>query len=424
MKSPETIHQSKAMHVGNKGISFIQPKLTINNPNDQYEQEADAVADKVMRMENPSIQTKAGNNLYFKPAPITVSALQRKCTHCEEEKKMQRKELNTKETTADNSLENYVGSLSNNGQPLSNEVRNFYEPRFGYDFSNVKVHTDAVAAKSAQSVNALAYTSGNNIVFNNGQYSPQTDSGKRLLGHELTHVVQQGKGVAAKIQKQHVADTGFRYTPPSTVTRSIIEIQGIVGVNPDGVYGENTRIAVEKYQGVLKAAGFYTDTLDGKWGNNTDIAHVAFATAPNAKRRGYNCSGFAFKKFTWVDMAPTKTIYAGMTSLANCSQKCNPHDHKFWYWEVDVEVIDTVSGATAGPFRDFHTVGGQTNNKGEGPDQVMSKNGGRPVEGPKPPLDWKPVSGPVIGIDGAPSPTRNWVISNVDEKCFCNNSLP
>ncbi|MEP6844392.1 MAG: DUF4157 domain-containing protein [Panacibacter sp.] len=177
--------------------SFIQPKLTINNPNDAYEQEADAVADKVMRMENPSIQTK----------PMAISSLQRKCAHCEEEeKKMQRKETNMQETTADSSLENYVGNLSSSGQQLPNEVRSFYEPRFGYDFSNVKVHTNTVAAKSAQSINALAYTSGNNIVFNNGQYAPQTDSGKRLLGHELTHVVQQGNKIQAKAIQRTLGD--------------------------------------------------------------------------------------------------------------------------------------------------------------------------------------------------------------------------
>ena len=160
----------------------VQPKLTINQPNDPYEQEADAMADKVMRMEQPGIQLK----------PLSITSIQRKCEHCEEEeKKMQRKEMNGEEATGNNNLESYVASLSSGGQPLPNEVRNFYEPRFGYDFSNVKVHTDSIASKSAQSINALAYTSGNNIVFNNGQYSPGTDSGKRLLGHELAHVVQQ-----------------------------------------------------------------------------------------------------------------------------------------------------------------------------------------------------------------------------------------
>src|SRR5690606_20271324 len=77
----------------------------------------------------------------------------------------------------------------------------FMENRFGYDFSHVKIHDDTVAAKSAQSINALAYTSGNNIVFNHGQYSPETNSGRKLLAHELTHVVQQGNGSQDQLQR-------------------------------------------------------------------------------------------------------------------------------------------------------------------------------------------------------------------------------
>ncbi len=192
-----TVEPAKA---GQNVKPFFQPKLTINQPNDAYEVEADAMADKVMRMEMP------GNGIQLKPLPI--SSVQRKCAHCEEEQKMQRKEMNSSETTADAGLESYVGSLNSGGQALSPEARSFYEPRFGYDFSNVKIHTDTIAAKSAQSINALAYTSGNNIVFNSGQYSPNTDSGKRLLGHELTHVVQQGKGIATKkIQRLSITPT-------------------------------------------------------------------------------------------------------------------------------------------------------------------------------------------------------------------------
>ncbi|HEY9342692.1 MAG TPA: DUF4157 domain-containing protein, partial [Hanamia sp.] len=145
-------------------VPFIQPKLTINQPNDpdnyRDEQEADSMADKIMRMETPMLQTKTNDNSFFKPTSIPVTPVQRKCAHCEEEeKKMQRKEMNDTETTTDNNLENFVGNLNSTGQPLPNEVRNFYEPRFGYDFSNVKIHSDTVAAKSAQSINALAYTS-------------------------------------------------------------------------------------------------------------------------------------------------------------------------------------------------------------------------------------------------------------------------
>jgi uncharacterized protein YcfJ len=81
--------------------------------------------------------------------------------------------------------------LRSPGQPLSAEARAFMEPRFGHDFGNVRIHTDAQAAQSARAVNALAYTVGRDVVFGNGRYRPETTTGKELLAHELTHVVQQ-----------------------------------------------------------------------------------------------------------------------------------------------------------------------------------------------------------------------------------------
>ena len=143
------------------------------------------MADRVMRMTSEAINQP----VFFSPA---ITPLQRKCGHCEEEEKsLQRKENNGQGSAAGPDLENYLGSLNGIGQPLPAEERSFYEPRLGYDFSSVRIHTGTTAARSAQSINALAYTSGNNIVFNNGQYAPQTANGKKLLAHELTHVVQQ-----------------------------------------------------------------------------------------------------------------------------------------------------------------------------------------------------------------------------------------
>jgi hypothetical protein len=78
------------------------------------------------------------------------------------------------------------------GQPLDAGTRAFMEPRFGHDFSRVRVHTDPAAAASARAVGALAYTVGPHIAFGAGQYAPGTPAGQRLLAHELTHVVQQG----------------------------------------------------------------------------------------------------------------------------------------------------------------------------------------------------------------------------------------
>lgn len=165
--------------------AFFQPKLTVNQPGDKYEQEADAMADQVMRM-----------------------GLQRKCKHCEEEeKRVQRKETDPLFPTVDNEFESYVSSLDRRGDTLSQAERDFFEPRFGYDFSGVRIHTGGDAARSADHINALAYTTGNNIVFNNGQYQPGSESGKRLLAHELTHVVQQGGGAGA-IQRQTATRLG------------------------------------------------------------------------------------------------------------------------------------------------------------------------------------------------------------------------
>jgi hypothetical protein len=84
--------------------------------------------------------------------------------------------------------------LRSAGQPLNNAVRTYFEPIFGHDFSHVRVHTTEHAAKSARSVNALAYTVGDHLVFDSGQYQPASRTGRRLIAHELTHVLQQGGG--------------------------------------------------------------------------------------------------------------------------------------------------------------------------------------------------------------------------------------
>ncbi|MFT3771449.1 MAG: DUF4157 domain-containing protein [Minicystis sp.] len=85
-------------------------------------------------------------------------------------------------------------ALSGGGRPLDAPMRAYFEPRFGFDLSEVRIHTDTRAEASAQAVNALAYTAGQDIVFNRGEYAPGTAGGRRLLAHELTHVLQQRRG--------------------------------------------------------------------------------------------------------------------------------------------------------------------------------------------------------------------------------------
>ena len=178
---------------GGSAVPFFQAKLTVNTPDDSHEREADAVADKVMRMPTPATISPCNpldenkNKTQLKPIPF--SQISRKCAHCEEEEKVQRKESTSGGGQTAPSIVNDV--ISSSGKPLDGGTRHFMESRMGHDFSHVQVHTDGKAAESATAVNALAYTSGNHIVFNNGQYAPDTEGGKRLLAHELVHVGQQ-----------------------------------------------------------------------------------------------------------------------------------------------------------------------------------------------------------------------------------------
>jgi hypothetical protein len=158
---------------------FIQTKLTIASTNDPLEKEADEMADKVMRMQMPE-------PISFYPK---TNSINRKCAQCEEEEKLQRKESSNESFPTIPPIVHET--LNSSGKEMNGDTRSFMESRFNYDFSDVKVHDDDLAAKSASSINALAYTSGNHIVFGAGQYNTATDPGKRLLAHELTHVQQQ-----------------------------------------------------------------------------------------------------------------------------------------------------------------------------------------------------------------------------------------
>jgi hypothetical protein len=93
--------------------------------------------------------------------------------------------------------------LRSAGQPLDAGTRRFLEPRFGRDFSNVRVHADTVAGRSAEAINAQAYTAGNHIVFGAGKFTPGTHAGRKLLAHELTHVLQQSEGGAGRTELSH-----------------------------------------------------------------------------------------------------------------------------------------------------------------------------------------------------------------------------
>jgi hypothetical protein len=112
------------------------------------------------------------------------------CGGCadEKKKKVQRRALDTSQTEIPSSVDRVLQSP---GRQLDHDTRASMESRFGHDFSRVRVHTDTHAASSAREIHAAAYTSGTNIVFGDRRFEPQTSAGRKLLAHELAHVVQQ-----------------------------------------------------------------------------------------------------------------------------------------------------------------------------------------------------------------------------------------
>jgi len=226
-----TIGNQAVLRLLSRSAPAIQRKLAINQPGDQYEQEADRVAEPVMRMPDPvaepNLRASAGDGV----------SLQRKCAECEEEEKLHRRESGSAPQVAPPIVHQ---ALQSSGRPMDSSVRTLMEQRLSEyadkahgttrpsgdlaisrpsdpsereadriadavmarqvdhvnrvptaDFKSVRIHDDALAGESAQAVNALAYTVGSDIFFAPGQHQPGTPEGQRLLAHELVHVGQQ-----------------------------------------------------------------------------------------------------------------------------------------------------------------------------------------------------------------------------------------
>jgi hypothetical protein len=188
--APANLLQRKCACGGDSGVSgecedcrkkrftgVLQTKLAVNQPGDLWELEANRIAESVVS--NGAFRIDSLQAIHQHPAVM------RQTSH------------DGAAGIAPASVEKVVRS---EGSPLDPTTRGFMESQFGYDFSQVRVHNDAIASKSAKDVNALAYTVGQHIVLKLDQYNPQTIEGRRLLAHELTHVVQQG-GEAQLVQR-------------------------------------------------------------------------------------------------------------------------------------------------------------------------------------------------------------------------------
>src|SRR6266404_4317187 len=211
---PQRATLRRQPHLGNQSAQrqlqdhLFQAKLAMNQPGDEFEQEADRVSDQVMRMSDfgagdPLCIQRMGAHCQNE---LETPRVQRLCSECEEQMHRQTNDRSRRTPQVSPKLQSQIAALRGGGQPLDASTRRFFEQRFGRDFGQVRIHERGSAAATAREVNALAYTMGRDIVFAPSQYSPGTQRGKRLLAHELTHTIQQGHARESAPAVQRMGD--------------------------------------------------------------------------------------------------------------------------------------------------------------------------------------------------------------------------
>lgn len=328
--------------------SFLQTKLRVNKPGDQYEREADATADKVMRMkagentmivnDGKSVTDKNSISAFSKNSPATISRLSipgncssnvfgsavlvsRKCKHCsEEEKTLQKKAFGETEDRISKSgnnklrfIETELKSTKGGGQPLPPSTNAFMNRAMGADFSNVRIHTDAKAVAMNHALHAHAFTHGKDIYFNTAMYNPDSASGKRLLAHELTHVVQQGHPL--QVQKTSKKE---EKEPPAIQRFGVADLEAL---NPLDISIDDL---VKKYMPELfdiKNAGGIMPWLEKKVTSAADTMLNA-AAGPVKGAVGFisNLSPVMAKIINWIKTAGVKISKNDCSSFIELGQ--------------------------------------------------------------------------------------------------------
>jgi hypothetical protein len=260
----------------------LQAKLRITEAGDGYEREADCVAEQVMRLAEPG-QAKDRSNT------ATVPLVQRKVNGS---------------SGAIGTVPSIVQDvLASPGQPLDGATRAFFEPRFGQDFSRVRIHSDAQAEQSAHALGALAFTVGQHIVFGLDRYAPNSVSGKKLLAHEFSHVAQQSL-LAANAVVQRASSGEPAAADPALPPSLAPEIAAIHEIVIDGepfdlkVITSATPLESlhESVQQIVKAyLGDYPNLGSGLWAFIMRQQDGVFCNI------GGNCLGWALATFGTID---------------------------------------------------------------------------------------------------------------------------
>jgi hypothetical protein len=315
---------------------WVQPKLTINAPNDIYEQEAERVADQVMRMPAPSAALQRAPVSIQRCAKCAAATrIEDMCPSCaakaRAEAYVQRSATGIVPDVTPQ-VETRINALRGGGQPLDTSVRAFMEPRFGHDFSQVHVHTDGQAADLSRSVSALAFTVGQDVVFGAGQYQPGSDAGKRLIAHELTHVVQQNR---AQLSKRLIT----RYTTNTSVVQRFAHRNTCRQEDLEELIWPGDYLARQITQGAIQAlrirplSALTRKMLVKFFGNpnqsqitqirrNFDKIHSEFQASTYTYDCRYNCESDGDNKT--VGMTQVSWLFGGSGPIVLCINNLKP----------------------------------------------------------------------------------------------------
>lgn len=268
----------------------VQAKLSIGKSNDKYEVEADKMADTVVSKKQPNntdtffnpspivqqkkakeVQKKEDTEIQEKPLAQSITPIVQKTS--EEKEEVQLRTNNEAQNDATSGIENKLNGSKNGGSPLQKNTKTEMESGFGADFSNVRVHQDANAVQMNKELGSQAFANGNNIYFNEGKYNPNSQDGKHLLAHELTHTVQQGASKPA-IQKKEMPNVDTTSPIPVTKTEAPIKAQSET---------KNTTppIAEKKTSNPVENANSASAKQEEKSAENTTPNSVASATIAN-----------------------------------------------------------------------------------------------------------------------------------------------
>jgi hypothetical protein len=306
----------------------IQTKLAISTPGDRFEQEADEVADQVMRMRDPALR---GQSKGYSDAP-----------NPSDEKKPQIQRLANGGGGTGKWAPDFTSRLGA-GVPLDKASRTYFEPRFGHDFGDVRIHNGPQANAAAVSIQARAFTLGRDVVFAKGQHDPGSEGGKHLLAHELTHVVQQSAAHAGP------AYQGNRSPPAPMLQRAPGDKEGGAeqGGIPDSPYPEEEavlRYAIGARDLGKLADGFVLYTAE--YWSATGISDGAFVAGPFGSDMGNIF--YVYRIESANEKKGTHTITRGV-HLGAWGAKATPELHKEFEKVTGNKIIEVTSAGLIPP---------------------------------------------------------------------------